>query len=227
MKNFFQLIGLIILLALFTNSDTNAQQNITGKLTVTQTANSAAAQFITPRFGVLVDNSYTSTATNSYSLLCRNNGSAVFQVFNNGKVKIGDVSFANANVGNYKLFVKDGILTERVRIAEYDSAKWADFVFANDYQLNSLEMVEFFVQNNKHLPNVPSAQEVAKKGFDLADMDATLLRQIEELWLHTIELNKTNKSLEEVNEDLIQSNQQLNAQYNLLLQRIEKLEAQK
>ena len=36
-----------------------------------------------------------------------------------------------------------------------------------------------------------------KEGFDLSKMDATLLRQIEELWLHTIELNKKVQSLEE------------------------------
>jgi len=47
---------------------------------------------------------------------------------------------------------------------------------------------------------VPSAKEVGEKGVDMVEMDATLLRQIEELWLHVIELKKENKTLNEDNE---------------------------
>jgi hypothetical protein len=42
---------------------------------------------------------------------------------------------------------------------------------------------------------VPSAQDVAKDGIDVAQMDAALLRQIEELWLHVIDLQKENEAL--------------------------------
>jgi len=53
-----------------------------------------------------------------------------------------------------------------------------------------------FIEENQHLPNVPSADEVATEGIDVAKMDATLLRQIEELWLHLIELKEENKELQ-------------------------------
>jgi len=97
----------------------------------------------------------------------------------------------------YRLFVKEGILTEKVQVAPYGSINWADFVFEEDYDLNSTEEVEQFIKENKHLPNVPSVQEVNENGVDMVEMDATLLRQIEELWLHVIELKKENEALKE------------------------------
>ena len=114
-----------------------------------------------------------------------------------GKVSIGDVPRTN---GNYKLYVKDGILTEKVRVELCPD--WPDFVFEEDYNRNTTEEVEQFIKTNKHLPNVPSAKEVSKNGIDVAEMDATLLRQIEELWLHVIELKKENEILKNEVENL-------------------------
>ncbi len=114
------------------------------------------------------------------------------------KVSIGNVTTPDG----YKLYVEDGILTERVKVATVGTADWADYVFEEDYDLNSVEEVESFVKANKHLPNVPSAKEVSEKGIDMVEMDATLLRQVEELWLHVIELNKEMEILRKENSDL-------------------------
>jgi len=116
-----------------------------------------------------------------------------------GKVSIGDVPQTN---GNYKLYVKDGILTEKVRVALCPD--WPDYVFEEDYDRSSTEEVEEFIKTNKHLPNVPSAKEVGENGIDMAEMDATLLRQIEELWLHVIDLKKENETLKNEVENLRQ-----------------------
>ena len=59
----------------------------------------------------------------------------------------------------------------------------------------SLEDLGKFVKENKHLPGVPSANEVEKDGLNLGEMDALLLQKIEELTLHMIELKKENESL--------------------------------
>jgi len=96
---------------------------------------------------------------------------------------------------DYGLYVGKGILAEKVKVATRGTANWADYVFEADYDLNSTEEVEAFIQENKHLPNVPSAKEVNENGIDMVEMDATLLRQIEELWLHVIELKKENEAL--------------------------------
>ncbi len=109
----------------------------------------------------------------------------------NGKVSIGiDPNSSNALGGNYKLYVADGILTERVKVALQGTGQWADYVFEEDYELLQLEEVEKFINKNGHLPNVPSAQQVVDAGIDVAQMDAKLLEKIEELTLYVIELKK-------------------------------------
>ena len=98
------------------------------------------------------------------------------------------------------------MLTEEVIIALKNSSQWADYVFEKDYPLNSIQTVEKFVKDNKHLPNVPSAEEVIEGGLSVGEMDATLLRQIEELWLHLIAQEKRMEALEQENKQLKQGN---------------------
>ena len=81
------------------------------------------------------------------------------------------------------------------REIEVTTNGWADFVFADDYELASLSEVEKFIEENNHLPNVPSEKEVTEEGLNLGDMDAILLRKIEELTLYMIELKKENQEL--------------------------------
>ena len=59
-------------------------------------------------------------------------------------------------------------------------------MFDQDYALKSLGEVKSFIQENNHLPDVPSEKEVTESGIDLAKMDAILLQKIEELTLYTI-----------------------------------------
>jgi hypothetical protein len=66
----------------------------------------------------------------------------------------------------------------------------------------SLEEVEKFVKANKHLPNVPSAEEMSKNGLDVVTSDSKLLEKIEELTLYMIEMNKEIKALKKENEQL-------------------------
>jgi hypothetical protein len=106
------------------------------------------------------------------------------------KVTIGDVSDLPGS-DRYSLFVQRGILTEKIRVAlSNDQQNWADYVFADDYALRPLSEVESFIKKNKHLPEIPSAEEVHKDGVDLAEMDAKLLQKIEELTLYVIEQQK-------------------------------------
>ena len=92
-------------------------------------------------------------------------------------------------------------MAEKLKVAVKTTADWADYVFAKDYQLKSLEDVETFINQNNHLPDVPSAQDVVNGGIDVAKMDALLLQKIEELTLYMIELKKQNEAL---NAEIIQ-----------------------
>ena len=77
---------------------------------------------------------------------------------------------------------------------------WADFVFDKNYKLMPLKEVEKYINENKHLPNVPSAKDVeANKGVDIGKTQTTLLQKIEELTLYLIEQNKRLDLLEKEN----------------------------
>jgi hypothetical protein len=68
-----------------------------------------------------------------------------------------------------------------------------------------LNEVEEFVNANKHLPEVPSAQEVSDNGIDVASMDAKLMQKIEELTLYIIDLKKDNEHMKKEIEGLKKS----------------------
>jgi trimeric autotransporter adhesin len=95
----------------------------------------------------------------------------------------------------YGMYVTDGILTEKVKVAIKNSSDWADYVFNKDYKKMSLTEVEKFIKVNKHLPNIPSAAEMVSEGNDLAKTDAKLLEKIEELTLYMIEMKKENAQM--------------------------------
>lgn len=73
---------------------------------------------------------------------------------------------------------------------------WADYVFDSAYKLLPLHDVAKFIQQNKHLPDVPSAKEVEQSGLNVGDNQAVLLRKIEELTLYLIEQDKRIRELE-------------------------------
>lgn len=109
---------------------------------------------------------------------------------------IGNIAMGNTQ-GNalYRLSVQGGIITDRIKIAEQGSDDWPDYVFGEDYKLMSLTEVEAFIEENNHLPNVPSAKEVQENGQDLSQMNKVLLEKVEELTLYNIELAKESKAM--------------------------------
>jgi hypothetical protein len=113
---------------------------------------------------------------------------------NDNKVAIGN---GLATPDGYLLYVKKGILAERVRVAVSTSSKWADYVFEPDYKLMPLHEVESFINENNHLPNVLSADEIVDAGIDVAEMAAKQMEKIEELTLYLIQANKRIEKLEE------------------------------
>jgi len=83
-----------------------------------------------------------------------------------------------------------------------DPNKWADFVFYPNYQLMPLTEVEQFYKGNKHLPDVPSEEEIKNRGLNVAEIDAILLQKIEELTLYVVDLNKKIDQLRLQNSEL-------------------------
>ncbi|AEV99279.1 hypothetical protein A4D02_32275 [Niastella koreensis] len=100
---------------------------------------------------------------------------------------------------NSDLAVNGTVSAQKMLISQ--TGRWPDYVFSKKYQLPSLAEVEKFINQNNHLPGIPSAAEVEKKGIDVANNQAGLLKKIEELTLYAIEQEKKlQKQSEEINE---------------------------
>jgi len=103
----------------------------------------------------------------------------------------GNVVFGSGSIvpaAGYKVSVDGKVICEELRVQL--NAAWPDYVFAKNYRLKSLSELENFILQNNHLPNVPSAKEVEKNGFDVGDMNKRLLEKVEELTLYVIQLKK-------------------------------------
>ncbi len=70
------------------------------------------------------------------------------------------------------------------------TGNWADHVFEKGYALLPLSKLKEYVRKNRHLPEVPTAKEVAEKGVDMDAMQVTLLKKVEELTLYIMELKE-------------------------------------
>lgn len=129
----------------------------------------------------------------NHGLYLGTNNSSSFYIDTNRRVYIGAsedfIGRIRAELKNkYYMFVGKGILSEDFAIAPASS--WSDFVFDKDYKLRAIEEVENFIEENNHLPDVPSAAEVAENGYSQHDINKVLLQKIEELTLYTIQQQK-------------------------------------
>ena len=114
-----------------------------------------------------------------------------------GDLTTGQILLGKANPVGYvfkgirTLNVLGGIIADSIRVAL--SSTWADYVFSDNYKLKSFNELRDYININKHLPNIPSSDEVSKNGIDIAAMNAKLLEKIEELHLYMLQLQKQNE----------------------------------
>lgn len=66
---------------------------------------------------------------------------------------------------------------------------FTDYVFETNYKLMPLTDLAAFIAKNKHLPNLPSAKQVADNNnqVELGEMQALLLEKVEELTLYILQ----------------------------------------
>lgn len=134
-------------------------------------------------------------ATNDLgNFVIRTNGGDRVVVRADGKMVLGS-STGSAPAGTHLLAVKGKIAATEFDVVTVGS--WPDSVFDPTYKLKSLEEVESFIKENKHLPNIPAASVIEKEGYGMADMQKKMMEKIEELTLHLIEANKQIKELQE------------------------------
>jgi hypothetical protein len=140
-----------------------------------------------------VDSSLLSTAVATYEVPYQNKfvGETIFST--NSRIESmrfdanGNIGIGTTTPGPYRLAVEGTIGTRRIQVKQ---TSWADFVFSPEYQLPTLQEVEQYIVSNEHLPDIPSAAEVQKDGFDVGEMNKKLLQKIEELTLYIIRQQK-------------------------------------
>ena len=116
---------------------------------------------------------------------------------------------ANQLTANYRLFLADNgnigiktnnpqaelavngtVLAKAVRV-NISATYWPDYVFGNDYKMMTISELESYVNENRHLPGIPSASDVEGEGsVDLGEMNTLLLQKVEELTRYIIDLQK-------------------------------------
>jgi hypothetical protein len=134
-----------------------------------------------------IDISSYSTIPDMYmNIVFGTNGSEKMRINVSGNVGIGTANPTE------RLSVNGKIRAHEIKV---ETANWPDYVFAKDYRLPSLQETENHIKEKGHLPGIPSAAEVKANGIDLGEMNAKLLKKIEELTLYLIEQGKEIKEL--------------------------------
>ncbi|SEL98681.1 hypothetical protein [Parapedobacter koreensis] len=136
-------------------------------------------------------------------------------IHHNGNVGIGTTS------PKAKLAVEGTVLAKEVKV-KTDIAV-PDYVFEPGYELTTLVDVEAYVKEHKHLPEIPSAEDIEKGGLDLAEMNLLLLKKVEELTLHLIAKEKSEQELKQYLHRLDAENSSFRSQLQVLNDEIRKL----
>jgi len=132
------------------------------------------------------------TNANSTVLSIDYNSNQSFSLLADGTMSIidasGDVKFKVKNNGY--LYAKDITVTV---------FNFPDYVFEDDYSLMTISELEEYISINKHLPEIPSADEVEENGLSINETQVLLVKKIEELSLYIIQLNKEIEALKNEN----------------------------
>jgi hypothetical protein len=161
----------------------------------------------TSKYGVL------NLQGNSINLYGDNAGADVIRmtINNTGDVGIGTTT------PDAKLAVKGTIHTNEVKV-DLLGAVAPDYVFENTYKLPSLIEIQSYINQHKHLPEIPSAKAMEENGMNLKEMNLLLLRKVEELTLYAIE----QKISQEAQKQIIDSQTQIIVGQQLRTDELEK-----
>jgi hypothetical protein len=150
--------------------------------------------------------------TNEWNLyvgndITSNGANLAIKAIENGNVGIG------TSTPDAKLTVNGTLHSKEVRV---DMNILPDYVFKPGYDLLTLDEVKRYIDKNQHLPGVPSAEQTEKGGLKLGEMNAILLKKVEELTLYLLERDKQLKSDRKDISELKKQVKKLNLQNHLI-----------
>ncbi|MDR2962156.1 MAG: hypothetical protein LBU90_00720 [Bacteroidales bacterium] len=153
-------------------------------------------------YGIYSANTSTASSGSVYGVYSNVSGTKVETSYS-GYFTGGKLVVMNGNVGigysnpTVPLDVNGIIRAHEVKIC---LSQGCDYVFENNYNLMPLSVLSTFVKTNKHLPEIAPAAEMESEGINVSEMNALLLKKIEELTLYIIhqqeELQKQNAEIE-------------------------------
>ncbi|WP_305982256.1 hypothetical protein [Roseivirga thermotolerans] len=147
-------------------------------------------------------------------------------VYAGGRIGIGTTSPSEKLEVNGNALFQGNIESMKVKVTQ-DPGNWPDYVFSTNFKLRTLTELETYIQQNQHLPEVPSAKEIEANGQDLGDIQAVLLKKIEELTLYLIQENKENSNLKEQITKVEDENQELREMLQEIKKEIETIKNDK
>ncbi len=138
---------------------------------------------------VLGDAGAENIVLDNNEIIARDNGtsSVLHLQAEGGPVAIGAQGITPPS--GYILVVDGKAILEEVEVQL--SNAWPDYVFEDDYKLTPLAELERTIKENKHLPGIPSANQMEQdKRVAIGEMQTKLLEKVEELTLYVINMNK-------------------------------------
>jgi hypothetical protein len=146
---------------------------------------------------LLLDDNDLKIGTNSGNtagrFVIRTDGADRVFVDEAGVVSIGTQTAASG----YMLRLGGKMICEEVKVKL--QGNWPDYVFKENYNLLSFSELEKYIQANHHLPAIPPADEIQQNGFELGNMQKTLVEKVEELTLYILQLHKEIELLKKAN----------------------------
>jgi len=178
-------------------TDVNATSSVVlGYNLGTNTANTIV---IGSGFGNQISGKMNNNLSNSIYLGCNSNIPTMVITEANGLgttgcVGIGMTPNASDNSLSYKLVVNGKLGVKEAWVSL--GSPWPDYVFGEDYNLPDLITLKDFVNENNHLPGMPSAEEIAlNEKINLGEIQVKSLEKIEELYLYIFKLQTEIESM--------------------------------
>jgi hypothetical protein len=160
-------------------------EEATGTTTVRtqfQLRNNGAPRFALENTTSGIEWSFQQSGPGNFLISKEGTGGPEMQVYQNGRVRMGPAGAVNFDLdpsGNLKI---KGSLTA-------NGSTFPDYVFEPDYNLMPLSDLRAYIRQERHLPDIPSAQQVKEQGgHNMTELQLKLLEKIEELTLYVLKL---------------------------------------
>ena len=118
-----------------------------------------------------------------------------------GKLGVGTAPGSNQLAVQGNAAIKGTLFANAITVTASISP-WPDFVFNKKYKSRPLAETESYIRKNGHLPGMPSQKDVSKNGINVGEMQAKMLKTMEEMTLQMIEMKKENSMLAAKNDEL-------------------------